>query len=97
MEKERVSLAGAARAPVQGDAQDGGMHAAGLGLHGAAAAAHPFAGDKHMHVNTRRVKMRTCSPDAETCSPQHTEGQPDMTGKPQSPSVTANHDAVSKN
>ena len=45
LEKERVSLAGAARAPVQGDAQDGGMHAAGLGLHGAAAAAHPFAGE----------------------------------------------------
>ena len=36
LEKERVSLAGAARAPVQGDAQDGGTHAAGLGLHGAA-------------------------------------------------------------
>ena len=30
---------------MQGDAQDGGMHAAGLGLHGAAAAAHPFAGE----------------------------------------------------
>ena len=40
-----VALAGGARAPVQGDAQDGGTHAAGLGLHGAAPAAHPFAGE----------------------------------------------------
>ena len=39
-------MAGGARAPVQGDAQDGGTHAAeGLGLHGAAPAAHPFAGE----------------------------------------------------
>jgi len=40
-----VALAGGARAPVQGDAQDGGTHSAGLGLHGAAPAAHPFAGE----------------------------------------------------
>ena len=38
--KSAVALAGGARAPVQGDAQDGGTHAAGLGLHGAAPAAH---------------------------------------------------------
>jgi len=41
-----VALAWGARAPVQGDAQNGSTHdAEGLGLHGAAPAAHPFAGE----------------------------------------------------